>query len=80
MAAVLSLKDAAARLHVSSAHLQGALGVSPTVRGVCWQQGTDVCGPLRHRLLPVKTPRKEILAAPGSRSNHKAISQTHTKV
>lgn len=36
--------------------------------------------PVKHTTPPVKTPQKEILAAPGSRSNRKPISQTHTKV
>lgn len=49
------------------------------VRGVCWQQDMDVCGPL-NTTPSVKTPQKESLADVGSRSNHKALSQTHTKV
>lgn len=74
-------KDTATARGVPLAHLRSALRVSPTVL-TPWQQDMDGCGPLKRTTPSVRTPREEMLADPGSRSDLEAgfMSQTHYKL
>lgn len=74
-------KDAATARGVPLAPLRSALRVSPAVL-TPWQQDMDGCGSLKRTIPSVRTPREEMLAAPGSRSDLEAgfMSQTHYRL